>query len=595
MQKPIYLKTLILSICCASLVLGGCTSKETASNISNTRNSQFDALTREMFVDFAASDTLTLNYTLKDPSAYDIEPGEVSWGAIPVTEEDFEAYKEDTADYLERLNSMTDLNDEQVLTYDVLKYYLELDLESYDYVYFTTNFAPMLGVQSQLPITMAEYPFDDLQDVEDYLTLLTSLEEYVSQLLLFENAKAAAGYGMCASALSQAIEECEAFCDTIDTNMLIEVFPSRLDAFDLTDDEKEAYIQANENAIKNHVIPTYHQIIDALSAQLATAPAEGNLASYVNGKDYYEYLLKASVGTDKTADELIALTEENIYSCFMGLSLLLMNNQTIFDEIEHVTYALTDPKEIIEHFKETLTNEYFPEAPEANYTLKNVHESMSDSLSPAMYFIPRVDDISNNQIYLNLGGNSSSNELMPTLAHEGYPGHMYQMTYYYSTQPDPIRTVYDCDGYMEGWASYAESLSYDYCGFSEDVADFNRIFNSTLSLNLYCRLDLGVHYENWSLEEMSDYVNQYLDLPEETTVELYDAILYNPTNYLIYGIGMEEICELRDQMKENLGEAFDLQDFHKQLLDIGPAPFSIIEKYMPDAAQPLEVPEKDNL
>ena len=590
MPKHIKLKTIFLLFCCASLIFTGCSSaSDTEANAEiQAVNAEFDALTREMFIDYAAMDTLTLNYTLKDPSAYGIEMDEVTWGDVPVTKEDFEDYKEDTLDYLEQLDNITGLTGERAITYDVLKYYLEADLESYDYIYFTNNFAPMLGIQSQFPITLAEYYFDDVQDVENYLILLDSLSDYFNQLIAFENEKAAAGYGMCRPALEQAIEECQSFCQTIDSNMLIEVFPSKLEHLDLTDDEKASYIQANEDAVLNSVLPAYEQVILALTAQLENAPESGALASYEKGTDYYEFLLKTSVGTDKTPEELIALTEENLASSVMGLSLIMMNNMSIYDEVMSAQYALEDPVEILEHFKSTLTAELFPEAPDAEYTLKDVHESMSDSLSPAMYFIPRVDDITNNQIYLNLGGNNSGNELMPTMAHEGYPGHMYQMTYYYNTNPDPIRTVYECDGYAEGWASYIEGLAYDYCGFSEDVADYYRLANHKLALNLYCRLDLGIHYENWNLAETGAFLIQYLAVDDATIQEVYDAILYNPANYLIYGIGMEEIEELRDNMEENLGEDFDIKDFHKQLLDLGPAPFPIIEKYMPDAAEPAE-------
>lgn len=590
MHKHPTLKTFFLSICCVSLLIGGCSSaSETATSADiKAMNADFDALTRELFIDYASSDTLTLNYTLKEPSSYGIEMDEVTWGDVPVTEEDFSVYENDTKEYLARLNQINGLTGERAVTYDVLKYYLEADLESYDYVYFSNNFAPMLGFQSQLPITMCEYAFDDVQDVEDYLALLNSLGDYTADLIAFENVKADAGYGMCRSALEAAIEDCNAFCESVDTNMLIEVFPSKLDELNLTEEEKNIYIEQNKEAIINVVLPAYEQIIATLTSQLETAPETGTLASYERGTDYYEYLLRTSVGTDKTPEELIELTENNMNSSIMGLSLIMMKNENIFDEALNAKYALDDPAEILEHFKATLTAEQFPEAPEAEYTLKNVHESMSDSLSPAMYFIPRIDDITNNQIYLNLGGNNSGNELMPTMAHEGYPGHMYQMTYYYNTNPNPIRTVFESNGYAEGWASYVESLSYDYCGFNEDVADFYRISNLTMALNLYCRLDLGIHYENWSLDEASAFITQYLALDSSTIREIYDAILYNPTNYLIYGIGMEEIMELRDNMEENLGEDFDVKDFHKQLLDLGPAPFPIIEKYMPDAAEPVE-------
>ncbi len=593
------LRFLLLSCICVSLTLAGCSATPaTSANLSQSSSDKnvsahrdipaFDALTRKLFLEYVTHDTLSLNYTLKNPSAYSIHTNDVTWGDVAVTQPDFEVDKKDTVEYLSKLNAITNLSDEQTLTYDVLKYYLELELEGYDFIYFTNNFAPMLGIQSQLPITLAEYPFDDLQDVEDYIELLNEMDDYIEDLLAFENAKAAAGFGMCRSALEASIEDCQAFCDTSESNMLIEIFPDKLETLNLSDSEKNTYIQANKEAVLKTVIPAYKQIISILSRQLETAPENGALSAYKNGQNYYKYLLKSSVGTSKTPEELIALTEKKLNLSMATLSTIVLNHPSIGDAIHEQVYALSDPSEILEHFKSTLSSELFPKAPNVEYTLKNVHASMADRLSPAMYLIPRIDDIHNNQIYLNITESNSGSELMPTLAHEGYPGHMYQMTYYYHTNPNPIRTIYACSGYTEGWASYVEALSYDYCGFSEDVADFHRIFNVDLSLNLYCRLDLGIHYENWSFEEAYAYACRYLDLPEETFLQIYNMILYNPTNYLIYGIGMNEILELRDNMQENLGETFDIKTFHKQLLDMGPAPFSILKKHMSDASKPVQ-------
>ena len=593
------LRFLLLSCICLSLTLTGCSSTPAVSvNLSKSSSNKnasahhdipaFDALTRKLFLEYVTHDTLSLNYTLKNPSAYDIHPNDVTWGDVPLTQSDFEDEKTDTIEYLSKLNAITNLSEEQTLTYDVLKYYLELELEGYDYIYFTNNFAPMLGIQSQLPITLAEYPFDDLQDVDDYIELLNEMDDYIEDLLAFENAKAAAGLGMCRSALEASIEDCQAFCDTSESNMLIEIFPDRLKALNLSDSDKNTYIQRNKEAILKTVIPAYKQIISILSRQLETAPENGALSSYKNGQNYYKYLLKSSVGTHKTPEELIALTENKLNLSIATLSTIIPNNPSIDDAIHKQVYALSNPKEILEYFESTLTSEQFPKSSDVEYTLKNVHASMADRLSPAMYLIPRIDDFHYNQIYLNIIGSNSGSELMPTLAHEGYPGHMYQMTYYYHTNPNPIRTIYACNGYTEGWASYVEALSYDYCGFSDDIADFHRTFNVDLSLNLYCRLDLGIHYENWSFEEAYAYACRYLDLPEETFLQIYNIILYNPTNYLIYGIGMNEILELKDNMQENLGETFDVKTFHKQLLDMGPAPFPIIKKHMTDAAESTE-------
>ena len=595
--KCITLRFLLLSCICLSLTLTGCSATPAVStNLSQSSSDKntsahrdihkFDALTKKLFFEYITHDTLSLNYTLKNPSAHGIQIHDATWGDVPVTLSDFENHKINTLKYLSELNDITNLSNDQTLTYDVTKYFLELELEGYEYIYFTSNFAPMLGIQSQLPITLAEYPFDDSQDVDNYIELLNKMDDYIEDLIAFENAKAAAGLGMCRSALEASIEDCQAFCDTGESNMLIEIFPSKLESLNLSDSKKNDYIQANSEAVFKTVIPAYKQIVSILSKQLETAPENGALISYKNGQNYYKYLLNSSGGTNNTPEELIDITEKRLNLSIATLSTIVLNNPAIYDELHEQVYALCDPEEILEHFKSTLTSEQFPEAPDIEYTLKNIHSSMADRLSPAMYFIPRVDDFHKNQIYLNISGSNSGNELMPTLAHEGYPGHMYQMTYYYHTNPNPIRTIYTCNGYTEGWASYVEGLSYDYCGFSKDVATFHRTFNVDLSLNLYCRLDLGIHYENWSFEEAYAYACRYLDLPEKTFLQIYEMILYNPTNYLIYGIGMNEILELRDNMQKNLGDTFDIKDFHKQLLDMGPAPFSILKKHMPDAAKP---------
>jgi uncharacterized protein (DUF885 family) len=598
------LKATLLSVCSLSLLMTGCSASQNTTTATeqtktdavsqeSTPDDAFDALTQELFAEYASSSTLNLNYTVKNPSDYGIEADEVSWGTVDFSDEDIAEAKAQTQSYLDRLEEISGLTGDRAVTYDVVKYYLEADLESYDYIYQTMNLAPRLGVQSQLPITMAEYHFDDTDDVEDYLTLLNTFGDYAKELIDFENKKADAGYGMCKSLLEQSIEECNSFISSDDTNMLIDVFPEKLDDLELTEEEKQDYIAQNEEAVLNSVIPAYQTLIDGLSAQLDTAPENGSLSSYENGQDYYRYLLKASVGTDKTPEELIELTEEKLYTNIFSLSYLMNSNPDIYDEVDAAEYSLSDPDEIIAHFKETLTEELMPEAPEVSYTLKDVPEALSASLSPAMYFIPRIDDITNNQIYMNLTDNYG-NELMPTLAHEGYPGHMYQVTYYYDTDPDPIRTVLESSGYVEGWASYVEALSYDYCGFSDDVASFYRTFYGYLMPNLYCRIDLGIHYEGWTLDDTTEYVRQYLNVDDDGIEQMYDIILATPTNYLIYGIGMDEIQELRDTLAESLRTDFDIKEFHKQLLDLGPAPFSILRKYMIDAAETTETEALEN-
>ena len=159
------LKLILFSICSSMLILTGCSGSGNGTNTSSAQSAEadFDKLTRELFVDYASQDTVTLNYTLKDPSAYGIQLDEVTWGDVPLSEDDFAEYKAETESYLARLNEISGLTGDRAVTYDVVKYYLEADLASYDYIYFVSNFSPMLGFQSQLPTVLAEYHFDDDQ------------------------------------------------------------------------------------------------------------------------------------------------------------------------------------------------------------------------------------------------------------------------------------------------------------------------------------------------------------------------------------------------------------------------------------------------
>ena len=582
------LKLFLACFCTTAMLFTGCADKTGVPASTEAQNqtpeAAFDQLSQDIFRNYAGSDTLTLSFTLKDPPAFGIQMDEVTWGEISITDEDLEADKAELQSYLDRLNEITGLKDERAVDYDVLKYSLEADLEGFNYIFQPNNLSPLIGFQSQLPINLAEYHFDDKTDVEDYLALLNSLGGYVDQILAFENKKVENGYGMCKAAVQASIEECQNYIENPETNLLIEVFPDNLtELTDLSEEEKNAYIEKNKDAVLNSVIPAYQKIIDSLTAQLDTAPENGSLASYENGLEYYKYLLKSSVGTDKTPEELIEMTESQMGDSLFAMAMIMSKNPQVLDDAAAAEYSMSDPAEIVEHFKSTFTAEQMPEPPEVSYTLKNVHESMSENLSPAMYFIPRIDDISNNQIYLNLNENYA-NALMPTLAHEGYPGHMYQYTYYLNTHPNPIRKACECLGYVEGWASYVENMSYSYCGFSEDLAEVLRLNNSTFALNLYCRLDLGIHYEGWSLEKTKEFLKTYLDLDDETLQTIYEDVLFNPTNYMVYGIGMDEIQELKTNARDNLGESFDIKEFHREFLDLGPAPFPVIRKYMPETS-----------
>ena len=193
-------------------------------------------------------------------------------------------------------------------------------------------------------------------------------------------------------------------------------------------------------------------------------------------------------------------------------------------------------------------------------------------MNPAYYILPPIDYLENNVIYINNAHSTDDIEQFVTLAHEGFPGHLYQTTYFYGKNPSAIRKLFGFSGYSEGWGTYAEVYAYRLAGIDDTMILLNEL-NKSYSFALYCLADIGINYEGWTFEDTQDF----LGVDEETCREVYEILVEEPALYLAYYGGYLEFVELREKAEEALGEQFDLKEFHTFLLDVGPAQFEIIE------------------
>ena len=221
----------------------------------------------------------------------------------------------------------------------------------------------------------------------------------------------------------------------------------------------------------------------------------------------------------------------------------------------------------------------FPEPPDTVLEVKYVAAEMEEHLSPAFYMIPAIDNTQENVIYINQAHMGNDLTLFTTLAHEGYPGHLYQTIYYENTDPDPIRSMMDFGGYVEGWATYAEMASYYLTPLSKEQATLLQK-NSSIILALYALADMGIHYEGWSRMDTVAFFKTYGITDAQTVEDIYELIIGSPGNYLKYYIGYVEFLELKKQWAEETGEEFSQKEFHEAVLGVGPAPFGVVEDYM---------------
>lgn len=568
----------------AGTVEGSESGKQEKDGAYNEEQKAFADWCNEQFADsLKQSGTVNIHYMLKNPKEYGIEEKEedISFGELSLdsmkkdAKENNKTYKELTA------FSYDALTEEQKLTYDILKYYLELSIEEKGFELYNQLLSPDLGIPANVPVELAEYPMHSKEDVSTYLILLSKLPEYFEQLLEYEKQVAKEGLFISDETLEESLKQMKDFIKNPDANFLITTFAGRLEEIEgLSKKERKTLEQENEQAVKEYVIPAYQQLINKLYTLRGNGTNEGGLCGFAKGKEYYSLLAKYYTCSDMSVKEIEEMLDSRLDSLMERMTSLMIKKPSLLYDFDSITCSMTEPEEILEYLKKAM-EKYFPECPEVTYTVKYVDESLAESLSPAFYMVPQIDNYVKNTIYIN---NKSSNYnpdgLFSILAHEGFPGHLYQTTYYNSTDPEPIRQVLNFGGYSEGWATYVELSSYELYDFGEDsdvIADMNQI-NTELSLALSSMADIGVNYHGWDKEELEIFLQEYGMNSDETVESLYRLVVEDPGNYLQYYVSYLEFWKLRCKMKSQLKEEFSCKEFHKLILDCGPSPFPVLEQ-----------------
>lgn len=539
-----------------------------------TEQTAFNQYLDDLFRDIAGTDTLTLNYMIKDPSLYAIEKPESTLGQYTL-EKQLESYQKE-AQYLKCLSTYNydELSKDQQLIYTMIKQSFELDLEYAEYSLYDEPLGPTTGIQAQLPILLAEYHFNCKEDIEDYLCLIKDVRRYFAQIAEFEQLKSKAGLFMSDEVAKEVIEQCSSFIQQPEQNFLITYFIDKTNGLSfLTSTEKEEYQSQNQSFVMDFVIPAYTDLINTLTNLSGSGTNRIGLSGYKNGKDYYEYLVKRETGSDRSIPELTVMLEDALSNALMDILVHLQVDPNVNEKVNSYTYIKTEPEEILPYLRKSIKKD-FPEIPDVDCTIKYVDESLEDYLSPAMYLIPQLDNYSENCIYINANEDYDLSQIFTTIAHEGYPGHLYQCVYFRSKDIHPIRNVMTNLGYEEGWATYAESYSYSIAGLDSSVAAILKD-NMIATHCIYSRADLGIHYEGWDYEATKAYLSKYIS--EDACRIIYETLLEEPGLYLPYSIGYLEIMDLRTIAEKTLGTKFDLKEFHTFLLDLGPYNFTIIK------------------
>ena len=560
---------LLLCICFLACTLSGCAKTESVS---------FEEFTNTLFINEISSNTLNLHYSVENPAAFGISEYEISLGDFSKeSRETSSTYLKETLDSLEAY-PYNNLSLEEQLTYDVLYDYLNTQLSLCEYDLYQEPLSYSGGLQMELPILFAEYEFNNEQDVKDYLKLLALCDEYFNQILEFEAEKSNKGLFMSDSQCSLVIDSCNAFLENKNSHYLISTFESRLSALGLSEQKTASYIRQNQGILEKQLFPAYENLINGLSSLMGTGVNDNGLCYFPNGKAYYELLVYSETGCDDSIDKLFRRIELQRMNDLTICANLQSKNDSLVDECASLEWQITDPSEMLLCLQSEILND-FPTFPNSSCEINYVDSAMEEYLAPAFYIIAPIDNYDENVIYINNAYVESDIYAFTTLAHEGYPGHLYQTVMTYEYHYPNIRSILDYSGYVEGWATYIEMLSYSYAGLGSDIADFLS-HNQAATLSLYASSDIGLHYYGWTAEDMYNFWSGYGITDKELINEITQLILSEPGNYLKYYVGYIEFLDLKEFAADSFASDFSDIEFHRAVLDIGPAPFSILEKYL---------------
>lgn len=564
----------------------GTSSGQTAADILNSEEARraqqtFENLCENFFKEQVSESYLTLHYTLKDPEKYGITDYDISFGDFSLAKMQESQKKQNELQTALNALDINLLTDSQKLTYRILTRSLEYEDAGEGLELYYQPLTPSTGVQAQLPVLLTEYTFYEKEDVDHYLTLLADIDRYYQQILDFEKEKSASGLSLPDACIDQIVTESEAYLLAPEHNLMVTGFDRRIDEMTtLTDEEKAAYKQQNMTIVSEDFIPAYELLLNGLKELKGTCTNQQGLCYSPEGKAYYEYLVHSSTGTTfSTIDQLKKAIEMQIDDDLLAISQILNDHPEVTSELANYRFSETDPTKILELLKE-LVKDDFPEITDYSYTTKYVPEELEQTLSPAFFLVPPIDIYDNCVIYINGGSTSGSDSLFTTLAHEGIPGHLYQNVYFLSNCSSNVRKILSFSGYTEGWATYVEHYAYTLDnGLSPELGTV-LAHNSSATLGIHALLDLNVNYYGWDMEKTAGFLNQYFDISDSNVVEsIYQAVRNDPVNYLNYYVGYLEIAQMRELAEETLKDQFQPKAFHQFILDMGPAPFTVMAPY----------------
>ena len=475
---------------------------------------------------------------------------------------------------LDRLHQFdySTLDERQQHDYQAYEDYLKKNIAFNQFPDYVECFNPRSGSYSGVLTSLTEFGLYDRESADDYLAAMADYPAMLEDMNKFTGQQAAKGHFMTDALLDETLADMQEFIDKGEENPLIILYDQKIDNLEeLSEEEKTSYKERNRDLVLNTVYPAIQNTRSFLETLRGSRSVSGSNFDYEDGRAYYEALADLKCSSDEPLDA----KRDYLAKCVADLFKYQLSH---FGNPLAKVGGFSTAEELMAYLSQHL--EDFPESPDINYTLSYLDPCVANPNVMAYYMQPPLDSYKNNVIRIN--GDNVKNELntmYATLAHEGLPGHMYQFTWYYS-QPDtvPLRHAIMEIGYGEGWAQYVQRIMLHRSSLSEADAEYTAV-TLLISYTMQAYVDIlvnGYGYDAKAVAEALTAVGME-GTDENGMKEIVESVISAPGQILPYGYGQCRMWEFHERVRGSLGDDFNLEEFHLQILKYGLRSFETVE------------------
>ena len=576
--------TLLMLSAVMAFSFTGCSKKD-----SGEEQKKFDEFMKQEFVESMEQSYPNTHIILENPKDYGVDTSktkvQIDKELNETTMKENKELNEKSAKAFKEFDRDT-LSDEQKETYDIYSYMLDYttDMNDSKFDYMSMPLESMTGMHTQLPTLFSDWTLRNEQDVKDVITLMKSVRPYMDSILAYTKKQEEKG------TLMLDIKSVKEYCEKVvkeDVNSsVLTGLNESIDNLKLGDDKTKQYKAELKKAFQEYFLPAYSDIIKTMKELDSSKNNTLGLSHMKNGKEYYELLFKQATGTDKSIEDIKKELNSMSRSSLLAVQSVISKNKNLYDEYVNgkIKTKYKDFESMLKDLDKDIKDD-FPSVGTLNYRIRPIGEDLASGGVAAYFNIPALDGTTPKQIRVNMledALNVQSLETFSTVAHEGIPGHMYQIAYAYKNVKDPWRnSMASFLGYTEGYATYTELYALKYLdGVSADAVKLQQ--NMVVYQDCLIALaDIGIHYEGWTKEDLSNFLEEN-GLGVSDVSDFYNQLQANPTAFLSYYVGYVQIANLKKDAQEELKDKFNDRDFHEAILKSGAAPFHVVEENVKD-------------